>query len=93
MDKFLCFLGLFGSLTAATASNIGKDWGVERKAYEDPATGVRVWELTGPGSASDNLYYHFPISRRTIVMSSWCRTERVHRNCSERKWKAGGWCN
>ena len=41
------------------AGNIGKDWGVERKSYVDPVTGVRVWELTKGTNAANNLYFHF----------------------------------
>ena len=37
----------------------GRDWGVERRAYTDPVTGVRVWEMTAPGVVADNLYFHF----------------------------------
>ena len=41
------------------AADAGRDWGIERQAYLDPVTHVRVWELTKPGSVSDNLYFHF----------------------------------
>ena len=41
------------------ARNVGKDWGSEQKSYLDPLTGVRILELTGNGSAADNLYFHF----------------------------------
>ncbi len=41
------------------ASDAGKDWGVERRWYNDPVTGVRVQEITAPGVAADNLYFHF----------------------------------
>jgi oligogalacturonide lyase len=50
------------SLTSAAslhASDVGRDWGVERQAYSDPVTHVRIWDITKPGSASDNLYFHF----------------------------------
>lgn len=40
-------------------AEIGKDWGVEREAYVDSVTGVRILEITKRPSASDNLYYHF----------------------------------
>lgn len=40
-------------------SQPARDWGVERQAYVDPVTGIRVWELTSAASASDNLYFHF----------------------------------
>jgi oligogalacturonide lyase len=41
------------------AGNVGKDWGVEREAYLDPVTGVRVWELTKGPNAATNLSFHF----------------------------------
>ncbi len=44
---------------AACASQIGKDWGVERQSYLDPVTGVRIWEMTKGPSSGDNLYFHF----------------------------------
>ncbi|MCL4722634.1 MAG: hypothetical protein M5U12_33590 [Verrucomicrobia bacterium] len=37
----------------------GRDWGVERQTYTDPVTGLSVQELTRPGTAADNLYFHF----------------------------------
>lgn len=49
---------LAGGCTAL-ASNVGRDWGVERESYVDPVTGVRVWELTRGSSTADNLYFHF----------------------------------
>lgn len=55
-------LGIWLSLTqtvALLASDAGRDWGVERQSYTDPVTGVRIWEMTKAGSASDNLYFHF----------------------------------
>jgi Tol biopolymer transport system component len=47
---------LSGSLLA---SDVGKDWGVERESYVDPVTNIRIWEMTKGPAASDNLYYHF----------------------------------
>ena len=41
------------------ASNVGKDWGVERESYLDSVTGVRVWELTRGTNVADNFYFHF----------------------------------
>lgn len=53
------FLGLFCAALPLAASDVGKDWSVERSSYLDPVTQLRVWEITkGPG-ASDNLYFHF----------------------------------
>ncbi len=46
-------------IVGAAASDAGRDWGVERQSYVDPVTGITIWELTKPGSASDNLYFHF----------------------------------
>ena len=43
----------------ASASDAGKDWGVERQSYVDAVTGVKVWEMTKGTNASDNLYFHF----------------------------------
>lgn len=41
------------------ASDVGRDWGVEREIYTDPETGIRIQELTKAGCVSDNLYFHF----------------------------------
>lgn len=41
------------------ASDAGRDWGIERQWYQDPVTGVHIQEITAPGSAADNLYFHF----------------------------------
>jgi len=43
----------------AAASQVGKDWGIERQSYVDPVTGVRIWEMTGGTNLADNLYFHF----------------------------------
>lgn len=40
-------------------ANPGRDWGTERQTYDDPVTGLSVQELTRPGTAADNLYFHF----------------------------------
>ena len=40
------------------AGHVGKDWGVERRSYIDPVTGVRVWEMATAGT-NDNFYFHF----------------------------------
>ncbi len=45
-------------LQAPAKGGVGRDWGIERQSYLDPATGVRVWEMAAAG-ASDNLYFHF----------------------------------
>jgi oligogalacturonide lyase len=55
--RLVC-LGL-SACGALRASNVGKDWGVERQFYTDPVTSVRVQELTTNGLSSDNLYFHF----------------------------------
>lgn len=57
--------------TSSFASNAGKDWGIERKAYRDPVTHVRVWELTA--GQADNLYYHisnFTADNRFLIFAS-----------------------
>lgn len=41
------------------ASDAGRDWGIEQTVHQDPVTGVRIRELTGPGNTADNLYFHF----------------------------------
>ncbi|MBI4582751.1 MAG: hypothetical protein HY717_01775, partial [Planctomycetes bacterium] len=41
--RFLVVIGVI-SFQTGLASEAGKDWGSERQAYEDPVTGVRVWE-------------------------------------------------
>ncbi len=50
---------LFLCLQAARASDVGRDWGVQRTSYLDPVTGVQVWELTRATNTADNLYFHF----------------------------------
>ena len=55
---WLIWLGLVSG-TRLHASDAGKDWGVERQSYVDPATGIRIEELTKEPFASDNLYFHF----------------------------------
>ena len=51
-------LGILAS-ACTLAAGAGHDHGVERQAYTDPVTSVRVTELTGPARAADNLYFHF----------------------------------
>src|SRR6266850_1172497 len=47
------------SAVLSRASDVGRDWGVEREIYTDPETGIRIQELTKAGCVSDNLYFHF----------------------------------
>ena len=56
-----CWLVLCGLMSCIPllASDVGRDWGVERQSYLDPVTGARIQELTKAGCASDNLYFHF----------------------------------
>lgn len=42
-----------------SASDAGRDWGVERVSYKDPVTGVRIYEMTAAPHTADNLYFHF----------------------------------
>ena len=42
------------------AADAGKDWGVEKRSWTDPVTGVRVWEMTANKGDASNLYFHFP---------------------------------
>jgi hypothetical protein len=42
------------------ASDVGKDWGVEKQSWIDPVTGVRVWEMTANKGEASTLYFHFP---------------------------------
>src|SRR5437879_13819824 len=57
----LVCISLLSALSAvlSRASDVGRDWGVEREFYFDPETGVRIQELTKAGCVSDNLYFHF----------------------------------
>lgn len=50
---------LFLTIALLRASNVGRDWGVERGSYLDPVTGVRIWEMAAGPGANDNLYFHF----------------------------------
>lgn len=59
MPKSLPLWLILVSCAAASASDAGKDWGIERDSYLDPVTGVRVWEMTRSTSIADNLYFHF----------------------------------
>jgi oligogalacturonide lyase len=45
---------------ALQASDAGKDWGIEKRSWTDPLTGVRVWEMTGSKDVANSLYFHFP---------------------------------
>ncbi len=56
-SAWLCLFGM--SCAVLQASDVGKDWGIERQSYLDPVTQVRVWELTREPVTSDNLYFHF----------------------------------
>lgn len=44
---------------AGQADDVGRDWGVERRGYADPETGIEVVELTQRSHVADNLYFHF----------------------------------
>ena len=44
----------------AVASDVGRDWGVERRSHIDPVTGVRVWTMTADKGKAWVLYIHFP---------------------------------
>jgi len=60
VEKTGLLLFLMISCTLARASDLGRDYGIERQVYSDPQTGVRIQELTRAPTASDNLYFHFP---------------------------------
>jgi oligogalacturonide lyase len=73
---FLC--GCYAA--ALFASDAGRDWGVERRFYKDPVTGVRIQELTAPPHTADNLYFHFPnftADNRSLIFVSK-RGEKSH---------------
>jgi hypothetical protein len=55
MWRYLIWLTLTHTVSVL-ASDVGRDWDVERLSYTDPMTGVQIWEMTKAGSASDNLY-------------------------------------
>ena len=78
---------------AACASQIGKDWGVERQSYLDPVTGVRIWEMTKGPSSGDNLYFHFSNftadNRYLIFVSDRTGSSQIFGP----KWRPGAWCN
>jgi oligogalacturonide lyase len=62
-------------LIAATLpafGQVGRDWGVERRSYQDPVSGVRIDELATVG-VNDNLYFHFSnftADNRYLIFSS-----------------------
>ncbi len=51
--------GLLAGGLALALAEPGRDHGVERQIYTDPATGVAIVEMTDPGRPADNLYFHF----------------------------------
>jgi len=53
---FLCLL----LPLAVYASDVGKDWGIERTSRIDPVTGIRVWTMTANKGVAHTLYIHFP---------------------------------
>jgi oligogalacturonide lyase len=53
-------LTLLAAATLATASDAGRDWGVERRSQVDPVTGVPVWTITANKGVANSLYIHFP---------------------------------
>lgn len=57
--SFALALAVLAFMSGEALGVPGKDWGVERETYLDPVTGVKVTELTKPGSVADNLYFHF----------------------------------
>lgn len=57
--KLLKSLVVLVILAAPAPAQKGRDWGVERTAYVDPASNISVVELTGPAERPNNLYYHF----------------------------------
>lgn len=59
MSKQLIGVSWLALSLATLASDVGKDWGVERQTYRDPVTGVTIVELTRGPHAANNLYYHF----------------------------------
>lgn len=66
--------GLAWSVAAIVhASDVGKDWGIERASYVDPVTGVTIWEMTQGPSSADNLYFHhsnFTADNRYLIFMS-----------------------
>ena len=44
----------------AVASDVGRDWGVERRSHIDPVTGIPVWTMTANKGVANTLYFHFP---------------------------------
>jgi oligogalacturonide lyase len=63
MNKAIVYSGVvvltLTRIVSVLASDVGRDWGVERRSYTDPVTGIQISEMTKVGSASDNLYFHF----------------------------------
>ncbi len=61
------------TLPASLLAQVGRDWGVQGKAYIDDVTGIRVYELTSAPARSDNLYYHFSnftADNRNLIFAS-----------------------
>jgi len=46
---------LVSAVIPLPASDVGKDWGVEKQSWIDPGTGVRVWEMTANKGAACTL--------------------------------------
>ena len=51
---------------------VGRDWGIERRSYVDPTSGVSITEMATAG-VNDNLYFHFSnftADNRYLIFSS-----------------------
>jgi oligogalacturonide lyase len=81
--SWFSFLILACTSLPLLASDVGKDWGVEKQSWIDPITGVRVWEMTANKGEANTLYFHFPNftrdSRYLLFTSNRTGTNQIYR--------------
>lgn len=74
---------LVSAVIPLPASDVGKDWGVEKQSWIDPCTGVRVWEMTANKGEASTLYFHFPNftrdSRYLLFTSNRSGSNQIYR--------------
>ncbi|MFM8394617.1 MAG: TolB family protein, partial [Acidobacteriota bacterium] len=70
--RLASLIALFLLTATPTFAQVGRDWGIERRSYVDPASGVTVQEMASVG-VNDNLYFHFSnftADNRFLIFSS-----------------------
>ncbi len=70
--RLVCLLILVISGWLPASGQVGRDWGIERRSYVDPTSGVSIQEMATVG-VNDNLYFHFSnftADNRFLIFSS-----------------------